>query len=659
MASANPPTTAELADRYFRTARRALLLGESGCGKTTLTAALAKELLCRGLDCLCLSCDPGLPAFGPPGAVSLARFDGQDWTVLASEPLCTLDAGRFRLPLLMAARALMTQVPPHTCLLIDSPGLVRGVGAAELVPALVAETGVDLCLVIESRSGLDSLTNELSTVPADIQRLPADSQSRPLTRSKRLAQRSRLWNDFLANAHTLTVSPQALTLLGTPPPQDHPEAWQGRQVALLLDNRPQTMGEVVTVTPDSFTLRTAQEPARFNQLLVRDAVHRGGRLRSAPKRRSRPDEAGTTNNGAVEVRVELGALTSVAREPQVAVRVGNVVATLVNGVMGDPLLQVRMLHHARSLLFDIGDTGRMPLRSAHQVTDLFLTHAHADHIGGFIWLVRSRIGYFPPCRVFGPPGLLEQVNGMLNGILWDRVEDRGPCFEVHEWHRNHLKRWRLTAGTRDIETLPDQPLENGILLREPGFEVRAAELDHGIPVLAYAYEPRRQINVRKDKLEELGLRPGPWLQDLKQAYLRSQWQQPIALDDGSRPTVDKLAQALILTEPGEKLAYATDFGDTEDNVRKLSQLAQGAHTLFCESSFLTADREQATRTHHLTTEACARIANQAGVKQLVAFHFSHRYEQKRDQVYRELQQYTSRLVVPKQLNQIPERRTGS
>ncbi len=175
--------------------------------------------------------------------------------------------------------------------------------------------------------------------------------------------------------------------------------------------------------------------------------------------------------------------------------------------------------------------------------------AHADHIGGFIWLVRSRIGYFPPCRVYGPPGLLEQANGMLNGILWDRVEDRGPCFEIHEWHRDHLKRWRITAGSHTIEPLADQALDDGIVLREPGFVVRATELDHGIPVLAYAYEPRCQINVRKDKLDELGLRAGPWLQDLKRAYLHGQWQQRIQLENGTQGIRDGVTYDILVGKP--------------------------------------------------------------------------------------------------------------
>ncbi len=647
MGTSRPATPAALVDRYCPDGRRILLLGDSGSGKTSLITALMTELNRRGRDSVCLNCDPGLPGFGVPGTLSLGRFDGQNWHLLASHPLCSLDAGRFRLPLLMASQELLKALPAgYGTLFIDSPGLTRGTGAAELIPALTSLAGVELILALVPDHAPVPAASVLQDPAVTIARLAPVPEAHALSRSQRLQRRSQIWNEYLANSTTVELTPATLHLSGTPPPLNAGDAWKGRQIALLKHGRLQCLGEVLSASPACLRLRLTRPPHRPDQLLIRDAVSRGGQLRSTARTRPASATAPAETSAAAEVRVELGALTSVAREPQVAVRVGNVMATLVNGVMGDPLLQVRMLHHARSLLFDIGDTGRMPLRAAHQVSDLFLSHAHADHIGGFIWLVRSRIGHFPPCRVFGPAGLLKQVEGMMNGILWDRVEDRGPCFEVHEWHRDHLRRWRLTAGNRDIETLTSVPVEDGVILREPGFLVRATELDHGIPVLAYAYEPRCQINVRRDRLDALGLSPGPWLQELKHAYLASHWQQRIPLADGRHPTVDELSQALLLTEPGEKLAYATDFGDTEANVDKLSRLAKDAHTLFCESSFLCADRDQATRTHHLTTDACARIANRARVKQLVAFHFSHRYEKKREQVYRELQQHTQRLIVP-------------
>ncbi|WP_297790844.1 Clp1/GlmU family protein [uncultured Marinobacter sp.] len=606
------PTEAELLDRLCHTDHRVLVVGESGSGKTTLIRRLVTELTNRGRNSYCLNCDPGMPGFGVPGTLTLARLDGDDWSILASEPLCTLDAGRFRMPLVMAVNRLLARLPrtqqtPETQtppLFLDSPGLVRGVGGAELLQALAATAHIDLCLVLAREGHPLPLHNELASLPARVITITSSPQAHPVPRTQRMLKRSQLWNEHLGKGHTVSLAPEPLTLLGTPPPLDNPRAWRGRQVALFHQGELQTLGEVQEASPTLIQVKAASRPVDVDQLLVRDAVYRDNRLHTAPKKPPAPDPTRPIAAGATEVKVELGALTNVTGEPQVAVRVGNTVATLVNGVTGDPLLQLRMLHQGRSLLFDIGDTGRMPLRAAHQISDVFISHAHADHIGGFLWLVRCRIGHYPPCRLFGPPGLHKHVSGMVSGILWDRVEDRAPKFIVHEWYEDHLKRWQVTAGETQAIPLETLTIRDGVVHQEAGFAVRATQLDHGVPVMAYAYEPRCQPKVRGDQL-------------------------------------DGLEKA-----PGEKVVYATDFRDSPENVRKLSELARDAHTLFCEASFLLADRDQAERTQHLTTETCARIANLADVRQLVAFHFSHRYEKQQDRVYEELRKFTDRLVVP-------------
>lgn len=350
--------------------------------------------------------------------------------------------------------------------------------------------------------------------------------------------------------------------------------------------------------------------------------------------------------GAFEISVELGALTSNGHDPQIVVRVGPAVAFLVNGIGGDPLMQLRLLHQSRSLLFDMGDSGRMALRSAHQVTDVFITHCHADHIGGFLWFLRSRIGHFPSCRLFGPPGLLGHIAGMVRGLLWDRVEDRGPKFVVNEWHGDHLKRWQLNAGAGPPAALEDLPTPGNVIHRETEFRIRAAMLDHGTPVMAYAWEPFGKLNVRKNALEEIGAQAGPWLHDLKLAVLRKRPDELISPGNGVTYRAEDLAARILIQTAGEPVVYATDFADTPENIARMTDLARGAHTLFCEASFMVSDADQAKRTGHLTTEATARIANAAEVRQLVAFHFSHRYARRREQVYAELGQFTDRLIVP-------------
>ena len=206
--------------------------------------------------------------------------------------------------------------------------------------------------------------------------------------------------------------------------------------------------------------------------------------------------------------------------PRPAVKLRGMYATMINGVFGDPLLHLRLHQQQRSLLFDLGDSGRLPTRIAHQVSDVFISHAHIDHIGGFLWLLRSRVGDFPSCRLFGPPGLIGHIKGMIDGVLWDRIGDTGPRFEIAEIHGDRLLRTRIQTGCRDCVDLPEIQIAEGLIVDDPLFCVRTITLDHGTPVQAYAFESKAKFNVDNTALKTLGLDAGPWLNELKQAYRR-------------------------------------------------------------------------------------------------------------------------------------------
>ncbi len=70
---------------------------------------------------------------------------------------------------------------------------------------------------------------------------------------------------------------------------------------------------------------------------------------------------------------------------------------------------------------------------------------------------------------------------------------------------------------------------------------------------------------------------------------------------------------------------------------------------FCEASFIVADADHAARNGHLTTRACGEIATAAGVSRLVPFHFSRRYTDNPQQIYDEIHEYCSRVLLPKSM----------
>lgn len=618
--------------------RRVLCAGQPGVGKSTLVTGLGRELGRWGRACQCIGADPGSPHFGVPGAISLGRWVGEGWALEAMEALGTLDAGRFRLPLVTAVGRLGRRLHGGM-VVVDGPGVVRGNAGAELLRGLVETAGIDLVLMVARADGPLPLARELAALPVEVVVVAAARAAARPGKGARGRHRTALWEAYLGTGAERDLALADLRLTGAPPPAGQPDAWAGRQVALLDDAVTVAMGEVRALAGETLRVRLPAGARGGGALLVRDAARLAdGYLGTrAPFAGEHPAPAAPAppadTTGAMSGR-------------QVAGRVGAFDVTLVNGVFGDPLLHLRLRHARRSLLFDLGKGRRLSARVAHQVSDVFISHAHMDHIAGFLWLLRSRIGDFPACRLYGPPGLADNVEGLVRGVLWDRVGDAGPRFDVFELHGEYLHRFAVQAGRAGCRSRGETPAPGGLLWVEPAFRVRAATLDHGTPVLAYALEPARQINVRKDRLAARALAPGPWLGELKGRVHGDEGEALISLPDGHRETAAALAADLLLVSPGKKLVYATDFRDSGANHRRLAALARDAHTLFCEASFRLQDMEQAHRNQHLTTRACADIAGAAGVSRLVPFHFSRRYEDDPAAVYEEIEAIFPHVFVP-------------
>lgn len=608
-----PYCPSSLAEQLLSGGQRILLFGETGIGKSTLSAELARIFSERGLSCFCIAADPGSPGFGLPGTVSLGQWRESGWQVSAFEALCTLDAGRFRLPLLSAVSRLM-QKAPRGLMLIDAPGVVRGIAGSELLTGMVELLKIDTVLVLNRQSKPLPLMNELLSLGVRILPVHDHPEACRPGQKTRAHKRTGQWRTYLAVSDEIMLDLADLRVIGSPPPIDVPDAWTGRQCAFVNSERTVSIGEIIALQDGKLHVRLPAAAATTRTLLVRDA---------------RCEKNGLLVSGG----------------PRPAVKLRGMYATMVNGVFGDPLLHLRLHQQQRSLLFDLGDSGRLSTRIAHQVSDVFISHAHIDHIGGFLWLLRCRVGDFPSCRIFGPPGLIGHIKGMIDGVLWDRIGDTGPRFEIAEIHGNRMQRARVQTGCGDCVALPEIQFAEGLIVDDPLFTVRTTTLDHHTPVQAYAFESKAKFNVDNTVLKTLGLDAGPWLNELKRVIGAGDTAAIIRLPDNSSREAGELGDLLLTVTPGEKLVYATDLADTDANRTALTALAYKAEFFFCEASFLEDDIDQARRTGHLTARACGEIASAADVKQLVPFHFSRRYETRPEDVYLELSAACSRVIM--------------
>jgi len=317
---------------------------------------------------------------------------------------------------------------------------------------------------------------------------------------------------------------------------------------------------------------------------------------------------------------------------------------LVNDVFSDPVLFVDFRFRRRALLLDLGDIDALANRALLRVSQVFVSHTHMDHFYGFDRLLRVTLARRKRLDLYGPPGFAEQLAHRLQGYTWNLVDNYAEDMVVHgwEWDGAHLRQtsFSMKARFRPIDERR-HPCSDGVLLSEPGLTVRAALLDHGIPVLAFAVEEGRHVNVWKSRLAARGLPTGPWLRTLKEAVLAdlpddTPIEVPVASGAVRRLPLGALRREVLRVVPGMRLAYVVDCRYHEDNARRIVALARDADYLFIEAPFGADEAHLAAAKAHLTAAQAGTLARRAGAKRVIPIHFSRRHEREPGRLYEEV-----------------------
>ncbi len=312
---------------------------------------------------------------------------------------------------------------------------------------------------------------------------------------------------------------------------------------------------------------------------------------------------------------------------------------LVNDVFGDPGVYVEVRWSKRALLFDLGQNDALGPARLLRANDIFVSHTHMDHFIGFDKVLRVALGRGKTLRLYGPPGLIANVQGKLEGYTWNLVDGYPLSIKVQEFHESEIKHATFLATDGfalhedQARSRPTQTAGAFPVLEDPMFTVRAVPLNHRVPSFGYALQEQFHINVNKQRLHDAGLPVGSWLKDVKQ-YL---WQgQP----DDFRFTatlyfehhrqdlefvLGEVRERFLTITRGQKIAYVVDARYDDENEAKIVELARGADIFYCEAPYLDRDADKAYERYHLTARQAGLMAKKAEVRELVVFHFSPRY----------------------------------
>ena len=269
---------------------------------------------------------------------------------------------------------------------------------------------------------------------------------------------------------------------------------------------------------------------------------------------------------------------------------------------------------ADRILFDCGEgTQRQLLRSVGlmDLTDVFLTHFHADHWLGLPGMLKTfeLRGRERPLTIYGPPGLralLASLPHVLGGLDYD---------------------------VDLVELGPDDVVERD------EYTIEAFPVNHRGRAYGYAIvEDDRPGRFDAELAERLGVEPGPDFGRLQRGEVVG----------GVRPE-----QVVGPDRPGRKLVLSGDTGPCD----LLIEIAHRADVLVHEATFTGEEAPRARETLHSTAEQAAKVASEAEVRMLALVHLSTRYGGR--EIRDEARTVFERTVVPRDFDAIevpfPER----
>ena len=243
-------------------------------------------------------------------------------------------------------------------------------------------------------------------------------------------------------------------------------------------------------------------------------------------------------------------------------------------------------------MIDCGEGAQMQLRKSRlkfsRLNHIFISHLHGDHCFGLMGLISTfgLLGRTADLHIHSPKGLEELLTPMLNFFC-------------------HTLAYKVIFHEFDTR-------QTSVVYEDRSMTVTTIPLQHRIPCCGFLFaEKARPNHIIRDMVDFYKV-PVYELNRIKNG------------SDYVTPEGEVIANTRLTrpSDPPRKYAYCSDTIFRPEIVEQLS----GVDLLFHEATFAESELARAKETYHTTAAQAARIALEAGVRQLVIGHFSARYE---------------------------------
>jgi len=168
--------------------------------------------------------------------------------------------------------------------------------------------------------------------------------------------------------------------------------------------------------------------------------------------------------GWFKSKISISALTVPVEESKMQIRV-------VDGCQSTPHRQSTLISYVvgEKVAFDAGALGLLPLPEQRQLSSIFLSHSHADHIATLPLLIDHIYQPGPECiTLYANSATINDLRQhVFNGRIWPDV------FELAQAHGPFMEL---------------KPLQHGQSVQVDEFRVTAFDVNHTIPTLGFVIE---------------------------------------------------------------------------------------------------------------------------------------------------------------------------